>query len=270
MTSELEALKSRLKATWVAGDFGQIAKATAAGAEAFIERLNLEPGTRVLDVACGTGNLALPAARRGAVVTGIDIAPNLISQARENAEREGLQVQFEEGDAEALPYDDASFDVVVTMFGAMFAPRPELVAAELKRVCRPGGYVAMANWTPTGFVGRMFKTVAGHFPPPAGMPPPVLWGDATTVRERLHDGFAKVETNERTLTFKFPFPPADVVEHFRNYFGPVQKAFGALDENGQAALRSDLEKLWTENNHATDGTTSGDGQYLEVIATRKQ
>jgi len=158
--------------------------------------------------------------------------------------------------------------VVVTMFGAMFAPRPELVAAELKRVCRSGGYVAMANWTPTGFVGRMFKTVAGHFPPPAGMPPPVLWGDATTVRERLHDGFAKVETNERTLTFKFPFPPADVVEHFRNYFGPVQKAFGALDENGQAALRSDLEKLWTENNHATDGTTSGDSQYLEVIATR--
>ena len=127
----------------------------------------------------------------------------------------------------------------------------------------------MANWTSTGFVGRMFKTVAGHFPPPAGMPPPVLWGDAATVRQRLHDGFSKIETNERQITFKFPFSPADVVEHFRNYFGPIQKAFGALDESGQAALRRDLEQLWTENNRATDGTTRGDAQYLEVIAVRE-
>lgn len=268
MTPELEALKSRLKATWSAGDFGQIAKSTAAGAAEFIERLHLQPGMKVLDVACGSGNLALPAARAGAAVTGIDIAPNLIKQARENAEREGLKIQFDEGDAEALPYDDASFDAVVTMFGAMFAPRPVLVAAELKRVCKPSGFVAMANWTPTGFVGRMFKTVAGHFPPPAGMPPPVLWGDDATVRERLQDGFSKIETNERTITFKFPFPPADVVEHFRTYFGPVQKAFGALDESGQAALRHDLEQLWTGNNSASDGTTESDAQYLEVIAIR--
>jgi SAM-dependent methyltransferase len=268
MTPELEALKSRLKATWVAGDFGQIAKSTARGAEDFIKRLNLQPGMKALDVACGTGNLALPAARLGALVTGVDIAPNLIKQARENAEREGLKIQFDEGDAEALPYEDASFDAVVTMFGAMFAPRPELVAAELKRVCRPGGFIAMANWTPTGFVGRMFKTVSGHVPPPAGMPPPVLWGVEATVRERLQEGFSKIATSERNLTFKFPFPPADVVEHFRNYFGPVQKAFGALDENGQAALRRDLEQLWTENNRATDGTTLGESQYLEVIAAR--
>ena len=269
MTSELETLKSRLKETWSAGDFGQIAKSTASGAAEFINRLNLQPGMKVLDVACGSGNLALPAARAGTIVTGVDIAPNLIKQARENAEREGLKIQFDEGDAEALPYENASFDAVVTMFGAMFAPRPELVAAELKRVCRPGGFIAMANWTPTGFVGRMFKTVAGHFPPPAGMPPPVLWGDAATVGQRLHDGFSKLETNERLLTFKFPFPPADVVEHFRNYFGPIQKAFGALDESGQAALRRDLEQLWTENNRATDGTTRGDAQYLEVIAVRE-
>jgi len=268
MTPELETLKARLRATWIAGDFGQIAKATASGAEDFIKRLNLQPGMAVLDVACGTGNLALPAAREGAIVTGVDIAPNLIEQARENAERKGLKIQFDEGDAEALPYEDASFDAVVTMFGAMFAPRPELVAAELKRVCRPGGFVAMANWTPTGFVGRMFKTVSGHVPPPAGMPPPVLWGVDATVRERLQEGFSKIATNEQTLTFKFPFPPAEVVEHFRNYFGPVQKAFGALDENGQAALRRDLEQIWTENNRATDGTTVGDSQYLEVIAVR--
>jgi SAM-dependent methyltransferase len=268
ISPELETLKSRLRATWIAGDFGQIAKATASGAEDFIKRLNLQPGMKVLDVACGTGNLALPAARMGAIVTGVDIAPNLLEQARENAEREGLKIQFDEGDAEALPYEDASFDAVVTMFGAMFAPRPELVAAELKRVCRPGGFIAMANWTPTGFVGRMFKTVSSHVPPPPGMPPPVLWGDAAKVRERLNEAFSKLETNERNITFRFPFPPADVVEHFRNYFGPVQKAFGALDESGQAALRRDLEQLWTENNRATDGTTLGDAQYLEVIAVR--
>lgn len=268
MTPELETLKSKLKATWSAGDFGQIAKATAAGAAEFIERLHLKPGMKVLDVACGSGNLALPAARAGAIVTGVDIAPNLIAQARENAARDGLKIQFDEGDAEALPYDDASFDVVVTMFGAMFAPRPELVAAELKRVCKPGGFVAMANWTPTGFVGQMFKTVANHFPPPAGMPPPVLWGVEATVRERLQAGFSSIETKERTLTFKFPFPPPEVVEHFRIYFGPVQKAFGALDESGQAALRRDLEQLWTGNNGAADGTTEADAQYLEVIAIR--
>ncbi len=269
MTPELEALKSKLKATWSAGDFGQIAKSTARGAAEFIERLHLQPGMKVLDVACGSGNLALPAARTGASVTGVDIAPNLVKQARENAEREGLQIQFDEGDAEALPYDDASFDAVVTMFGAMFAPRPELVAAELKRVCKPGGFVAMANWTPTGFVGRMFKTVANHFPPPAGMPPPVLWGVDATVRDRLQDGFSDIQTNEQRITFKFPFPPAEVVEHFRTYFGPVQKAFGALDEGGQAALRQDLEQIWTGNNRATDGTTEGDAQYLEVIAVRR-
>jgi SAM-dependent methyltransferase len=268
MTPELETLKARLRATWIAGDFGQIAKSTTSGAEDFIKRLNLQPGMKVLDVACGSGNLALPAARTGALVTGVDIAPNLIKQARENAARDGLRIQFDEGDAEALPYEDASFDAVVTMFGAMFAPRPELVAAELKRVCRPGGFIAMANWTPTGFVGRMFKTVAGYVPPPAGMPPPVLWGDAAIVRQRLPEGFSKLETTERTISFKFPFPPTDVVEHFRNYFGPMHKAFGALDESGQAALRRDLDRLWTENNRATDGTTLGESQYLEVIAVR--
>src|SRR5687767_3513346 len=269
MTPELETLKAKLRATWIAGDFGQIAKALETGAEEFIDRLNLQPGMKVLDVACGTGNLAIPAARKGATVTGVDIAPNLVEQARENAEREGLNIQFDEGDAEAMSYDDASFDAVVTMFGAMFAPRPDVTAAELKRVCRPGGFIAMGNWTPTGFVGQMFKTVAAHVPPPVGMPPPVLWGDAATVRERFKEGISKLETNERTLTFTFPFPPAQVVEHFRTFFGPIQKAFGALDETGQAALRNDLEQLWTKNNRATDGTTLADAQYLEVIAVRE-
>src|ERR687894_2778546 len=173
--TEMEALKSRLKATWMSGDFDKIAQIIEPGAAAFIERLALAPGTRVLDVACGTGNLSLPAARAGAAVTGIDIAPNLIETARRRALSEGLKIDFDEGDAEQLPYADASFDVVVTMFGAMFAPRPELVAAELVRVCRPGGRIAMANWTPGGFIGRMFKIGGRHVPPPPNMPPPVLW-----------------------------------------------------------------------------------------------
>src|SRR6476620_6180949 len=143
----------------MAGDFGEIAKSYAAGAEEFVRSLNIRPGMRVLDVACGTGNLSIPAARLGASVTGVDIAPNLLEQARENAKREGLIVQLDEGDAEDLPYQDGAFDAVITMFGAMFAPRPESTAAELKRVCRRGGIIAMANWTPTGFIGQMFKIV---------------------------------------------------------------------------------------------------------------
>jgi ubiquinone/menaquinone biosynthesis C-methylase UbiE len=267
-TSELDALKARLRSTWIAGDFGEIAKFTAIGAEDFIKRLNLQPGIKVLDVACGTGNLALPAARAGATVTGVDIAPNLVEQARANAAREGLNVQFDEGDAEALPYDDASFDAVVTMFGAMFAPRPDLAAAELKRVCRPGGFIAMANWTPTGFVGQMFKTFSSHVPPPPGMPPPVLWGVDEVVRQRFAEGISSIQTTPRNIAFAFPFSPAEVVEHFKTYFGPAQKAFGSLDESGQAALRRDLEEHWTKNNRATDGTTSVEAEYLEVIAVK--
>ncbi|HEX7331102.1 MAG TPA: class I SAM-dependent methyltransferase [Pyrinomonadaceae bacterium] len=267
-TSELAALKTKLRATWIAGDFGQIAKYYTDGAEAFVSRLNLEPGTKLLDVACGTGNLALPAARAGAVVTGVDIAPNLVEQARENARREGLNVQFDEGDAEALTYNDASFDVVATMFGAMFAPRPELVAAELKRVCRPGGVIAMANWTPTGFIGKMFKTMTSHVAPPAGMTSPVLWGVEETVRERFGEGISALEASPQNIHWVFPFSPAEVVEHFRLYYGPTQKAFGLLDENGQLALRQDLEKLWTEHNQATDGTTVVDAEFLEVRAVR--
>ena len=172
----MDALKAKLRATWISGDFGQIARFYEDEAAAFAKRLGLKPGAKVLDVACGTGNLALPAARLGANVTGVDIAPNLVEQARRNAAGEGLKAQFDEGDAEALPYENASFDATVTMFGAMFAPRPELVAAELLRVTKPGGLVAMANWTPAGFIGQMFKTVGAHVPPPAAMASPVLWG----------------------------------------------------------------------------------------------
>jgi ubiquinone/menaquinone biosynthesis C-methylase UbiE len=267
-TSELSALKTKLQATWSAGDFGQIAKYYAKNAEDFIKRLDLKPGMMVLDVACGTGNSAIPAARMGATVTGVDIAANSVEQARQNAKAEGLNARFDEGDAEALPYADASFDAVVTMFGAMFAPRPELVASELKRVCRPGGFIAMANWTPSGFIGQMFKITASHVPPPPGMPSPVLWGVEEKVRERFSEGISKLETRLQKITWVFPFSPADVVEHFRLYYGPAQKAFGTLEEEKGAALRKELEEHFTTHNQATDGTTRVEAEYMEVVAER--
>jgi len=268
MTTEMEALKGKLRATWIAGDFGVIARAIEGGGREFVEWLDLKPGMKVLDVACGTGNLALPAARVGADVTGVDIAPNLIEQAIANAEREGLKAKFDVGDAEAMTYADGEFDVVMTMFGAMFAPRADVTASELKRVCKSGGLIAMANWTPEAFTGAMFKTNAKHVPPPPGMDPPLKWGMEDVVRERFADGVSNLEMRRVPIMFYFDMPPADVVEHFRMYFGPTQKAFESLDADGQAALRADLEKLWIEHNQATDGTTKVESEYLEVRAIK--
>jgi SAM-dependent methyltransferase len=267
---DIDALKSRLKATWMAGDFGLIARSYESGAAEFVRRIGLLPGARVLDVACGTGNLAVPAARIRAEVTGVDIATNLLEQARARAAAEGLTARFDEGDAEKLPYPDASFDTVISMFGVMFAPRPELAAAELLRVCRPGGRIALANWTPGGFVGQMFKTIAGSVPPPAGVPSPIQWGDETKVRERLGSGSSDLRTTPRLIAFEFPFSPAEVVEFWRVYYGPTNRAFEALSAEPikQAALRADLERLWTGQNQAVDGSTRVELEYLEVIATR--
>ncbi len=266
---EIDALTARTKSTWMAGDFGKIAKSYAPGAAEFIDRLHFQPSERVLDVACGTGNLAIPAARTGAHVTGIDIAPNLLEQAQAWARAEGLMIGFEEGDAEQLPYGDGTFDAVVTMFGAMFAPRPAATATELLRVCRAGGRIAMANWTPDGFIGQMFKIVSKHVLPVPGVPSPLLWGNEATVAERLGDGLADLRCTPRTITFHFPFSPAATVEYFRAYYGPTLRAFAALTAGAQAALRSDLEQLWTQHNHAGDSVTQVDSTYLEVIGVRK-
>ncbi len=268
MMPEMVTLKTRLKATWMAGDYGHFAKYLEPGALEFLARFPVAPGTRVLDVACGAGQLAIPLARAGANVTGIDIAANSIAQAWVRAEAEGLTAQFDEGDAEELPYDQASFDMVFSLIGAMFAPRPERVAAELVRVCRPGGRIIMGNWTPTGFGGQMFKTFGAHVPPPPGMPPPVRWGDEATVRERLSDGIADLQMTWRLYPIHYPFGAPEVVEFFRLYYGPAQRAFEALETDGQAALRNDLEALWSEHNRATDGTTRVEAEYLEVVAVR--
>jgi SAM-dependent methyltransferase len=269
MTPEMEALKSRLKATWMSGDYGHFATYLEAGAMEFLSRIRIEPGARILDVACGAGQTAIPMARAGAKVTGVDIATNLIEQARARVQAENLDARFEEGDAEMLPYPDGSFDIVLSLIGAMFAPRPELVAAELKRVCRPGGRIVMGNWTPTGFVGQMFRIHGKYVPPPTIMPPPVKWGDEEAIQERLEDGTSHLKLSRRMYPFRYPFPPAQVVEFFRTHYGPSYKAFGALDAEKQSALRAELEQLWTEHNTATDGTTSIEAEYLEVVAIRK-
>jgi SAM-dependent methyltransferase len=268
LSPEMEALKNRLRATWMAGDFGEIAKIIAQGGDEFVDNLDIKPGMKVLDVACGTGNTAIPEAKKGADVTGVDIASNLIEQARARAEAEGVKAKFEVGDAEDLPYEDGSFDAVVTMFGAMFAPRPDVTAAELKRVCKPGGFIAMANWTAEAFTGDMFKTNARHVPPPPGMAPPLQWGNEEIIRERFGEGISDLKLNRRKIMFQYPFGPEEVVEHFRKFFGPTQKAFESLDGVAQDALRKDLVDLWTKHNQATDGTTKVESEYLEIVATK--
>jgi ubiquinone/menaquinone biosynthesis C-methylase UbiE len=267
-TEALTAIKARMRATWMAGDFGEVAKFLQPTSDAFVTRLSIAPGTRVLDVACGSGNAAIPAARAGARVTGVDIAPNLLETARARAAQDKLAITFDEGDAEQLLYADASFDLVTSMFGAMFAPRPDRTVRELVRVCRPGGTIAMANWTPRGFIGQQFKITAAHVPPPAGVAPPVLWGDEATVRERFRGaGVTTVRTTPIMAEFRYPFTPAEVVEFFRTFFGPMHRAFENLPEDGQRALRRDTERLFAEHNLATDGTTHVEAEYLEVVAT---
>lgn len=268
--TELQALKAKQKATWESGDFGQIAKTILNVAEEFMARLPLRPEMRVLDVACGSGNLAVIAAKRGCMVKGVDIAANLIMQARERAAVERLDIEFCEGDAEALPYADGEFDAVVTMFGAMFAPRPEVVAAELLRVTKPGGFVAMANWTPEGFIGKMFEVFKRHVPPPPanGVPSVMLWGSEPTVRQRLA-AFSEMKHERRIAAMRYPFPPAETVDFFRRYYGPTGKAFEALTPEAQAALRRDLVELQAAHNSANGpGATEALAEYLEVVAVR--
>lgn len=249
------------------GDYDLFSRYMQKDAERFFQRLGVTPGTRLLDVGCGAGQLALIAARAGAQVNGCDISPNWLEKARGRAAAEGLEVTFEEGDAESLPYEDGQFDTVTSLIGAMFAPRPERVAAELARVCQPGGMIAMANWTPGGFVGQMFKTISKHIAP-SGMPSPVLWGDEATVRDRLREGIADLKLARQIYRFDYPFPPDAVVEFYRTHYGPVSRAFASLDGNGQEQLRSELAGLWSAHNTAVDGTTVVDAEYLEVIATR--
>jgi ubiquinone/menaquinone biosynthesis C-methylase UbiE len=268
LTPEMSVIKERLSTVWGAGDWSIIARIIEDGGRNFINRLGIKPGEKLLDVACGDGNLSIPAAKLGALVTGADLVPEWVAQARERAKADGLAIQFDAADAESMPYKDNEFDWVVSMFGAMFAPRPDVAATELLRVCKPGGKIAMANWTAEGFNGRMFKLAAQYVPPPPGVPPPIQWGNETVVRERFGNRVSEIQFKRVMLQESLPMPPADVVEHFNKYFGPTQMAFKALDQERQAKLREDLTNLWKEYNTATDGTTIVDAEYLQVVATK--
>ena len=266
---EFETLKAKLKDTWSAGDFGQIGAADAKGNEEFAKRLPIVPGVKLLDVACGTGTASIPAARAGAEVTGIDLAGNLIEQAIEYAKREGVTANFEFGDVEDLTFENNTFDIVITMFGAMFAPRPDITARELIRVTRPGGLIIMTNWTPESFIGQTFKLYTRYLPSPPDVPAPVLWGSQDVVRERLSSGISDLRFELRRIFFEFPFGPEDVADHFKKYFGPAENVFGSLDGAGKEAFRNELVDLWSTHNIAKDGSTKVESEYLEVRATKE-
>jgi ubiquinone/menaquinone biosynthesis C-methylase UbiE len=265
---DLQEIKSRMKASWMAGDFGVIARMNEKWGEEFVDRLGLKPGMKVLDVACGTGNQSLPAARKGAEVTGLDIATNLLEQARTRAAAEGLKINFIEGDAEELPFADATFDVVYSMFGAMFAPRPDRVAAELKRVCKPGGLIAMANWTPQGVPGQIFAVTSKYLPPAPGLLPPSFWGVEKIARERFGND-VDLKAEKIKVVAKFEQTPAGVVALFREYFGPTKTTFARLDPEAQQHLAADIEQVFANANYSREGGTEHDSEYLEVHARKK-
>ena len=266
----LEAVKSRMKDVWNSGDYGRFATYMEPGAVEILRGWNIAPGAKLLDVACGAGQISIPAARAGVNVTGVDIAPNWILAARGRARNEGLDAKFDEGDAESLPYKAGTFDVVTTLVGAMFAPRPELVASELVRVTKPGGRILMVNWTPEGLVGRMFKTIGKHLPPPSDVPSPLLWGNEEVVKTRFGNSVSHIILTKKFYpVWSYPFGVPEVVQFFFDNYGPTNRASQALDGEKRAALRKDLEQVFSEYNIARDGTTTLHGEYLEVDAVKK-
>ena len=265
--SDQEKLKAQIKAVWMAGDYSRIAEVTQPAADEFVARRGLQPEMRVLDLACGSGNLAIPAARSGAIVTGIDIVPGLLDHARTRARHGGLSIRFDEGDAAQLPYADRAFDWVISMFGVMFVPQVNQIVQEMTRVCRPGGQIALASWTPLGFVGQLFKITGRHVPSPPGNLSPLLWGDDAAVRDRLSAHVTQIQIARHMALLTFELSVPDTVEHYRKYYGPTQKSFASLSDDKQPALRADLEALYAQHNKRTDGTTRIEAEYLEVVAT---
>jgi ubiquinone/menaquinone biosynthesis C-methylase UbiE len=265
---DLAAVKTRQRAAWSSGDYAVVGTTLQIVGEALCEAMDLRSGQRVLDVAAGNGNVSLAAARRWCDVVSTDYVGALLTRGRERAAAERLDIEFREADVEELPFADGSFDAVVSTFGCMFAPNPRRTAAEMLRVCKSGGKVGMANWTPDGFIGNLFKTIGKHVPPPAGVESPALWG----TRQRISDLFgaqaAKLEVESRHFAFRYR-SPAHMLEIFKTYYGPVLKAFAALDASAQPALADDLIALIGKFNRAHDGTMVAPSEFLEIVVTKK-
>jgi ubiquinone/menaquinone biosynthesis C-methylase UbiE len=265
---DLAAIKQRQQGAWSSGDYAIVGTTLQIVGEQLCEALDLRPGSKVLDVAAGNGNVTLAAARRWCDVTSTDYVPALLERGHERAAAEGLTVDFREADAEALPFPDASFDVVVSTFGVMFTADQDKAAGELIRVCKSGGKIGLANWTPRGFIGQVFKTLGKYLPPPAGTKSPALWG----TRERLDEMFGRraseMAAEPRMFVFRYR-SPEHWLDVFKTFYGPMLKAFAALDANAQAGLRNDLLGVVGEFNRAKDGTMAAPGEYLEVVVTKR-
>jgi SAM-dependent methyltransferase len=264
---DLAAVKGRQQLAWSAGDYAVVGTTLQIVGESLCEALDLRPGERVLDVAAGNGNATLAAARRWTDVTSTDYVPALLERGRARAAAEGLPVRFEQADAENLPYADGSFDVVLSTFGVMFTPDQDKAASEMARVCKPGGRIGLANWTPTSFVGEMFKLMGRYLPPAAGVKSPALWGMEERLRELFRDRLDAIDIEHKDFVFRYR-SAAHWLEVFRTYYGPMQKAFGALDTAMQDSLAADLIALAERFNRATDGSLLAPGQYIEVVLRR--
>jgi ubiquinone/menaquinone biosynthesis C-methylase UbiE len=264
---DLVTIKARQQVAWSSGDYAIVGTTLQIVGETLCEAVDLHSGQRVLDVAAGNGNATLAAARRFAEVVSTDYVGALLEGGRRRAEADRLPVTFQEADAEALPFADASFDIVLSTFGVMFTPNQQQAANEMMRVCRPGGKIGMANWTPEGFIGRLFRIIGKYVPPAPGVKPPSLWGNKAHL-DTLFGANATVAAESRTFAFRYK-SPEHWLEIFRGYYGPVLKAFAALDAKTGEALEADLHRLLAEFNAARDGTLVVPSEYLEVVITRK-
>lgn len=267
-TVDLVAVKQKQQAAWSSGDYAVIGTTLQIVGETLCESLDLRAGVRVLDVCAGNGNATLAAARRWCDVVSTDYVAALLERGRGRASADGLAVEFKEADAENLPFADASFDVVLSTFGVMFTPNQEKAANELTRVCRPGGQIGLANWTPSSFVGELFKTIGRYIPPPSGLKPPSLWGTDERLRELFGQRAASLVTTRKNFMFRYR-TPQHWLDTFRTYYGPTQKAFAAVSAAQQESLAADLLGLAQKLNRTTDGTMVVPGEYLEVVIQRR-